>query len=83
MLMTTLHLGQMPGRARHSAARSGRSLATWRSSVVTPAFGGLRATSVDCTRNRYEGIAVPAGDTGFGTTPTTKRSARHLVERVT
>ena len=82
MTLTTLHLGQAPGRVRHSVARPGSSLA-WRTAV--PAFGDLRATRLApvSTDNGYEGIAAPAGDLGFCTTPMTKRSARHLTTRST
>lgn len=83
MTLTTLHAGQALDRVRRSVARPGSSLAAWRSAV--PAFGDLRATTVarTSTGNGYEGIAVPAGDTGFCTTPMTKRPARHLGTRST
>lgn len=85
MTLTTLHLGQVPGRVRHAVARPGSSLASaaWRSAV--PAFGDLRATRLVRTSNGngYEGIAAPAGEMGFCTTPMTKRPARHLGPRST
>ena len=87
MTLTTLHLSHVSGRARRASVRPGHSLAAaaWRS--ATPAFGGLRATTVasagNADANGYEGIAVPAGDMGFCTTPMTKRPARHLGTRST
>lgn len=85
MTLTTLHQSQASGRVRRSVVRPGSSLASaaWRSAV--PAFGDLRATRLApmSNDNGYEGIAVPAGDMGFCTTPMTKRPARHLGTRST
>jgi hypothetical protein len=85
MTMTTLHLGQVPGRARLASAcvRSGHRPAAWRSALVMPAFGGFRATTVALNGNGYVGIADPAGELGCSTAPTTKRPARHLAVRST
>lgn len=87
MTMTTLHLGQVPGRARlaSACARSGHRPAAWRSALAMPAFGGFRATTValNTIGNGYVGIADPAGDVGRSTVPTTKRPTRHLAVRST
>lgn len=87
MITTTLHLGQMPGRARRVVAcarrHHGLTLASWRPArAAAPAFGGFRATRVDSAG--YSG-AVDAGELSICTTtnPMTKRAARHLGPRTT
>jgi len=91
MTLTTLHLGQVPGRVRCASVcgRPAHSLAAWRSAAAAPAIGGFRATTVSLVGTRYSGNAIPVGDAVFMTTfvntgaPATKRPTRHLDSRTT
>lgn len=96
MILTTLHLGQMPGRARRCVVCRRYQpvavvhLASWRSVRATaPAFGGCCATRLASAG--FMG-AVDGGELSISTNPntttdataaTTKRPARHLATRTT
>jgi hypothetical protein len=84
MTMTTLHLGQVPGRARHAVACARPAHARcWRSARTAPAFGGFRATRL-AAGGGYTGDATPVDESMCTTiNPVTKRSARHLRSRST
>lgn len=90
MTLTTLHLGQVPGRVRRAVACTVRhqahTTASWRSArVAAPAFGGLRATRVvsagEYTGDIDGGTGAVCNDTT--TNPMTKRPTRHLGTRTT
>jgi hypothetical protein len=82
MTMTTLHLGQVPGRARHAVACARPAHASWRLARTAPAFGGFRATRL--VAGGYTGDATRVDESMCTTlNPATKRSARHLRSRPT
>lgn len=96
MILTTLHLGQVPGRARRRVVCRQHQpvalvhLASWRSVRATvPAFGGFCATRVAVTG--YMGdvdggeLSISANATTMpdATAQNTKRPARHLGTRTT
>jgi hypothetical protein len=96
MILTTLQLGRVPGRARRRVVCRQHQplalvhLASWRSVRATaPAFGGFRATrlAVAGYMGDVDGgelsICINATATTDATAPNTKRPARHLGTRAT